>query len=529
MIHHKHFDTHRIPGLTLLLICIAAHGTFALDIQHGDYSKGSPHHVRVMTWNVLQHLGDPGEPNTAWTASQAGSSVAAINLVVAAMDPDILLFQEIGDIDSSVSYSQALSNLQAWRNANRPGFQLLLSPDGGNIHNAILSRWPFADLNGDGLSTNTDIPTLQHGPGNDWPSGGDGGIRGWLQAEINLPNADYAGDLYIGCSHLKAGSDFNAERVVAAKNIAAYIQYGLNSVGDPLNIIPNVSQPPQALSPLTPVIWAGDFNTAGSNQPVDILRANNPSVANDGTDRDGGTVWRSDSAAAYNGTFHTWGSNSHLDWILVQDSIAQVAATFIFDTARMPRSGSTITQGAPANMVGLIQNANISSIASDHCPVIADIELPAMVLLDAVTITGLSTVTSGGFAQYQAVAHYTDGSQQTVTFQGNWSLSGPASISPSGLLSAQAVAFDSTAELSFEYTDGAVTRTGARVVTILSNCNRNGDVNGDGAVDARDIATFVNVILGLETDIPTTCKANLNADSSVDEADAVALIAALLN
>lgn len=509
-----------------MFICARA---AALDIPNGDYSKNDSRYVRIMTWNMLQHLGDPGEPTTPWTGSQTGSPVSAINLVVAAMDPDILLLQEVGDIDSGVSYSQALSSLQAWRNANRPGFQLLLSSDGGNIHDAILSRWSFGDLNGDGPSTYIDIPNLQPGPGGDYPPGGDGGIRGWLQAEVRLPDANYAGDLYVGCSHFKAGSEFNAERVVAAKNIAAYILHGLNSSGDPLNIIPNASQPPQALGPLTPIVWAGDFNTAGSNQPVDILRGNNPSVSDDGTDRDGSWAWRSDSATAYNGTFHTWGSSSRLDWILVQDSIAQVNATFIFDTGRMPRSGSTITQGAPPNMVGLFQNANINAVASDHFPVIADLDLPEIVLLESVTITGLPTVNSGGFAQYQGVAHYTDGSQQTKTFQGTWSVTGPASIGATGLLSAQVVAFDSTAEVAFEYTEAAITESNTKNVTILSNCIRNGDVNNDGIVDGKDLAAFVEVVLGLETDVPTICRANLINDSAVNELDADALVAALLN
>jgi endonuclease/exonuclease/phosphatase family metal-dependent hydrolase len=512
------------------VLCTVTPNALGLDIPNGNYSKNDPAYVRIMTWNVYQRLGDPFEPDTPWTESQIGSAVAAINLVIEALDPDVILLQEVGDIDHSVSYSSALAELQAWRNANRPGFSLFLSSDGGNIHNAILSRWSFGDLNGDGRSTTIDIPSLSSGPGGDWPQGGDGGIRGWTHAEINLPDGSYAGDLFVGCSHFKAYSGYDTERIRAAKNIAAYIQYALNTSDDPYDVVPDALQPPNALDSLTPVVWGGDFNVVDSWTPINAMRENNPSVADDGTDRDGGSSWRSDTAAAYNGTTHTWGGSSHLDWMFVQGALATVDAAFVFDTGRMPYNGNQqITQGAPPNITGLYQNARVSSIASDHFPVIVDLEMPSAVVLDSVSINGLDTITSGGFAQYQGVAHYSDGTQAIITVEGTWEVvSGPVQFLSPGLVQAQTVAFDDEAVIQFSYTSEEVTKDTQKTVAVLSACDR-GDVDGNGSITARDIQPFVNVILGLETDPATVCRANIVNDGVIDESDLIALVDELLD
>jgi len=511
-----------------VLACVSP--AVALDIQNGDYSRNDPAFVRVMTFNVQQHLGDPAEPQSPWTASQVGSPLVAINVIIEALDPDVILLQEVGDIDAGTSYSTALSALLSWRNANLPGFHVWLSPDGGSIHNGIISRWPFVDLNGDGLATNIDIPSLSPGTGGDWPPGGDGGIRGWTQAEIDLPDANYAGDLYVGCSHFRAGGGFDVQRTRAAKNIAAYILYGLNLGSDPLAIFPPGTLPPSALDGTTPIIWGGDFNSTDGTTPIQILQWHNPADADDGTDRDGGDSWRSDDATAFDGTTWTWSSASRLDWMYVQDSLAQVDSAFVFDTSRMPRDLATlqITQGAPPNMVGLFENSRISPIASDHRPVVVDVVMPDPVALASVSINGVSSVNSGGFAQYQGVAHFTDGSQQTVTTQGDWSITGPASMTATGLFTADVVAFDAVATMTFAYSSGTVSVDAEKHVAILSQCDR-GDVNGDGLIDARDIEAFVMVILGFESDPSMVCRANFDNNQTVDEADAGLLISALVN
>lgn len=523
----------RLPGRRWRVAAIVAlavtASSRALNIQTGDYSKNDPNFVRIMTWNVLQHLGDPNEPTTPWTTTQVGSPVSAINLVVAAMNPDILLLQECGDINANLTFSQVQTAMQQWRNTNLPGYALVVSTDGGDIHNAILSRWSFTDINGDGRATTIDIPNLTAGPGG-WPAGGDGGIRGWLQAEVNLPDATYLGNLYVGCSHFKAGgtSGDETDRVIAAKNIAAYIQYALNQSGDPLNIIPDASQPPQALNANTPVVWGGDFNTASGQNPVNILRDNNPADPADGTDRNFGSSWRSDVATAYNGTVATYQSGSRLDWILVQDTIASINAAWIFDTGRMPKTGNTITQGAPPNMVGLFNNATINSVASDHFPVLVDIQVPPAVFLASVSIAGPGSVNSGQSAQYTGTAHFSDSSQQDITNTGSWSVTGPGSITSGGLFTANVVPFDTSATIHLQYTSGAITENDSMVVAIPSVCDRSGDVNGDGQRNGEDIGAFVGVITGVDTDALRTCRSNMDNSAAVDAVDAAMLVTAML-
>jgi len=528
-------EVRAVKGLCLCGIALAWTGASAnaLNITAGDYSKNNVSHVRVMTWNVFGRLGDPNEVNTPWTDSQMGSALAAVNLVVAAMDPDILLLQECGDLNTSPSYSTVLSNMQSWRNANRPGFALHVGNEGGGIYCAILSRWSFASINGDGISQHHDMPSLSPGPGGDWPPGGDGGIRGWVQAEINLPDDCFFGNLYVGCSHFKAGgtSSDETQRVTAAKNIAAYIHYALNLGTDPLNIIPDAQMPPQPLASNTPVVWGGDFNTALGTNPVDILKRNNPASGTDGTDRDGGDSWRSDAATAYNGTSATHSGGNRLDWILAQDAVSGVSvnATFIFDTNRIPRIGSTMhVDKTPPNMLGLLNNAFISTTASDHYPVIADVVLPAPLWLTSVQINGPSSVDSGQSQQYTGTAFFSDSSQQDITSAGTWELvSGPATISPTGLFTADVVAFDSSADIRLSHS-ACQQKSTTLTVAIPSVCDRSGDINADGLLDGQDIRAFTEVVGGSQTDPLFICRSNLDLNAVVDELDGEILALVLL-
>lgn len=508
-----------------------AQSALALDIPNGDYSKNHPDLVRVLTWNVLQHLGDPGESTTPWTSNQIGSPLSAVNLVIQALDPDIILLQECGDIDSNTSRSQVVAALNTWRNLQRPGFFVVVGNSSGSIQNAIISRWPLSDLNGDGTTSAADLPFISGGPGG-WPTGGNGGIRGWVQAEINLPDAVYHGDLYVGSSHFKALSGFDSERIAASRNISAYIQFALNLGNDPLNIIPDSAQPPQPLGVTTPVVWGGDFNAVDSAAPIDILKSNNPASATDGTDRDGGPAWRSDAAAAFNGTTYTHQMGSRLDYIFIQDHIASINATFIFDTGRMPRNSQTlqITQGAPINMAGLLQNSRISAFASDHYPVVTDIELPPPAVLAGINVLGLNSVASGGLAAYQGVAQYSDGSQQIVTQSGIWSVTGPAVIGVNtGHLTAGQVGVDTPATVEFLFTDDGISQSGSKTITIRAvSCSNLGDVNGDGILNGSDIASFTSVLLGVDLDPYRICRSNLDGNTLIDASDITALVAALI-
>lgn len=62
----------------------------------------------------------------------------------------------------------------------------------------------------------------------------------------------------------------------------------------------------------------------------------------------------------------------------------------------------------------------------------------------------------------------------------------------------------------------------------LSQCNSEGDVNGDSSVDVADAAVFVDVALGVVTDPDSLERADLNCDGNVDGLDVQILVDQIL-
>ncbi|MCG8405302.1 MAG: dockerin type I domain-containing protein [Phycisphaerales bacterium] len=69
----------------------------------------------------------------------------------------------------------------------------------------------------------------------------------------------------------------------------------------------------------------------------------------------------------------------------------------------------------------------------------------------------------------------------------------------------------------------------APALTIMVNaCGATGDVNGDLTVDLNDVTTFVEVVLGIDTDPGNLQRADLNCDGVVDGRDIEPLLASIL-
>jgi hypothetical protein len=370
----------------------------------GEWGKADDGYIRVMTWNV-----DDGICST--NSKQEGlNDWTALAVIVASMQPDVLIMQEAGDNDGcgTGTYSDSVSQLTtvmdlffnggydpfhgnsqvtAYVAKYAPGYTLPYifvsgSTDGYN-RNVIASRFPFADLNGDGKSQLSDMPWIS---ADEYAPGGTGGARGFQIAEIDLPNADYDGDLVVGNSHLKAGqtSGDKAQRLTAGKNIAYLIDYWYNGAGtgspDPHNKISDSPAATRILDGYTPVIWGGDWNedevSNGRDGPaLWMVRAQYPeSSQSDGTDRD-----RSDSRfdtavhpiSGYRGTY---GSNK-LDYLAGQDSIAAERLEFNFDSANL-----NATQMPPEIQNNFGVPLSASGYASPHKPVICDYEMSGGVL-----------------------------------------------------------------------------------------------------------------------------------------------------
>ncbi|MFG0327408.1 MAG: GC-type dockerin domain-anchored protein [Phycisphaerales bacterium JB037] len=387
------------------LILVALCGTPALaqwDPQNGQWGKTDPTDLRVMTWNVQDAICSTNNKDYDF-----GDWNAVVH-IIASLRPDVLILQECGDnsgngtgsgVDSVANLTTTLNLMINGGNdpfrGNVPvtSYIKLISSDptydlphiyvttfNDNFNrNVILSRYPFSDLNGDGVATYPDIPFIAP---DEWAVGGRGGIRGFQFVEIDLPNDVYAGDLVIGNAHLKSGGDASdhTERVNAARNVSYLVQYWYNGNGtgspDPNAKVLDSPAATAILNPNTPVILGGDLNedeskNGGTRGPADYLKNGGTPGGTDGTDRDNTDSTFDNAADPFNGTTDTQ-SSSKLDYLVWQDSIANLRLAFNFDSVTANTGG-----GLPPETLTFPNGGRfVTGLASDHRPVIADFILP---------------------------------------------------------------------------------------------------------------------------------------------------------
>lgn len=364
------------------------------DPMNGDWGKSDGTHLRVMTWNVEDMLRteNPNKTNVIanWNACAR---------IVAGLQPDVLIMQETGDngcggcVDSVAELEQVASlffnggpdpfeggTVTSFVRAYAPGYDLPYvfpsnDSDGFN-RNLILSRYPFADLNGDGSATESDFFVIADEYA---PTGIP--IRGYQFAEIDLPDAVYLGDVVVGNGHLKAGGSSGdlQQRLEAAQQIAYFIDYVFNGAGtgtpDPHEkvIFPS---PTTILPDNTPVIWGGDLNedeqTNGRKGPAEWTTRAQLTGGTDGTDRDRSDSLFDDARDVFNNSRNTRGS-SKLDYLAWQDSeVDSVVRSFVFESS----SVSSVSQ-LPEPVRGFPSIPELTSaIAADHRPVVVDFALP---------------------------------------------------------------------------------------------------------------------------------------------------------
>ena len=388
---------HILP-LLLAPLFLAATSAAQWDPNNGRWAKRDPGNVRVMTWNIQDNIrsGESKiEGNTSWHA---------IVTIVASLKPDILLLQEAGDngsVDSVTNLNTVINlffhggtdpflggDVTSYVTKYATGYHLphvfvSFQNDGFN-RNVILSRYPFVDLNGDGISQYSDLFFMQsdaYAPG----SIGNPIIRGLQMAEIDLPDGRYLGDLVVMNCHLRSGGQSSdlSERLAAGKNIAYMIDYWYGGAGtgtpDPNNVI--FESPPAAnvLDALTPVILGGDLNedetTNFRKGPAEwIANAEFESPVADGPDRDRGDSMYDMAVNQCNPNDDaTQGNNSTLDYIVWQDSIAVRDLEFIFHAGWIP---SGCNSGFPPELLNFPFPNNATVRASDHRPVVVDVRLP---------------------------------------------------------------------------------------------------------------------------------------------------------
>lgn len=387
---------HLVTRALALLALLPAIASAQWNPNGGQWGKDDGDAVRVMTWNVQDALCSTN------SKSEGQNNWCAVARVVAAFQPDVLLLQECGDnngngtggsSDSSGTLTTVIDRFMnggsdPWLGGSvgayvakyAPGYSLphvfvSTNSDGFN-RNVLLSRYPFADLNGDTRSTISDIPNVSSST---YAVGGDGGLRGFQFAEIDLPDGTYEGDLVVGNAHLKAGgnsSDHN-QRIAAASNVAYYVDHLFNGAGtgtpDPDDKISDSPPATQVLGATTPVILGGDWNedelSNGTKGPAEWLTRAQLTGGTDGTDRDQSDMQWDTALSFFGGSDNTQGS-SKLDYLAHQDSVVTRGVQTVF------HSNSTPSGLLPPEVQGFPSATTISSWASDHRPVIADFSYP---------------------------------------------------------------------------------------------------------------------------------------------------------
>ncbi len=323
--------------IVVLLFCGVVPAARAFDPLSGDFTKEQPLDVRVVAYNHGQHfIEDP-------------SRDAAFNRILTALNPDIICFEEFG---SSVSQSDISNRLNSILPISGGSWQIHFGLLGG-IRTVLASRYPLT-------MTRTDtIPASS--------------TRGVTIALADLPDADYASDLYLLGVHLKCCGDPGGSEDASRQDSADAIA---NWLGDARGVSrpsgDNISLPPD-----TPMINLGDFNLVGGPQPENTLITGDiqdevtygPDVKGDWDVSDMTDLHPIDP---FTGDDFTWqGSStyppSRLDRMFFTDSAVSVAHSFILNTDTM----------SPAALAaaGLQATDTLPDYASDHLPITADLRL----------------------------------------------------------------------------------------------------------------------------------------------------------
>jgi len=391
------------PARFLIVLLLTPAASAQWNPPTGQWGKVDPADVRVMTYNVQDGICSTAvkvEGNNSW---------CALARLVAAFKPDVLLLQEVGDnsgngtgsgVDTVAELTTTLDRflhggldpfhgntpVTAWVQSYAPSYDLphvfVSNETDGFNRNVILSRFPFTDLNGDMRATMSDIPNVL--PSSGWAPGGDGGIRGFGFAELDLPGVTYLGNLVAGGAHLKSGgatSDHDL-RVAAAQNVGYVLHYWWNGAGgatpDPLNRISDSPAATSVLSATTPVVIGGDWNedeaaNGATRGPVSWLGSAQTVGGADGTDRDLSDATPDAALNYFTGSDASHNSGDKYDYLLWQDSIAVLRHATIFI------SGSTPAAAQPPECQGFAGGTSaVTNAASDHRPVFADLRLPVV-------------------------------------------------------------------------------------------------------------------------------------------------------
>ncbi|MCB9850930.1 MAG: hypothetical protein H6817_09540 [Phycisphaerales bacterium] len=325
--------------LAVVGAALFASQAFAFDPLAGDFTREDPRDIRVMAYN---HHGD---------FIDNPSADAEFNRIFVAIDPDIICMEEF---PSNITAGTIAFRLNSIMPIGGNGWQIHLGLLAGT-RTVIASRFPLL------LKRTDTIPASS--------------TRGVTLALADLPDADYAVDVYLLGVHLKCcgnpGGSEDDSRQDSADAMA-------NWMGDARG----VSRPSGnniVLPADTPMIALGDFNLVGGPQPEDtIVTGDIQSTGQYGSDVKGD--WDNSNLTnlmpvdPFTGDTFTWqGSSSFppsaLDRMFYTDSVVTIANSFVLNTDTMSATALSVA--------GLQAGDTLPSNTSDHLPIVADLRLPA--------------------------------------------------------------------------------------------------------------------------------------------------------
>jgi endonuclease/exonuclease/phosphatase family metal-dependent hydrolase len=528
-------------------ILVSGSAMAAWSPETGDWGKTEASDIRVMTWNVrdaIRRLNVKNSTTNNWHACAR---------IVALLKPDVLVLQETADnggsLDSVADLETTIDlflrggpdpflggTATTFVQLYAPGFDLPhvfvselsdFGPNNGFNRNVVLSRFPFTDLNGDGASTYSDIPQISTF-GFKWAPGGNGGIRGIQIAEIDLPDADYAGDLVVMNAHLKSGGSSSDadDRLEASQNAAWIIDEWFNGGGtgvpDPQGFIIDIPPATSILDPATPVVVGGDLNedelTNGRRGPAAWLTEAEFTGTNDGADRDR-TDSTIDTSTDLFGDRRTLGSRK-LDYILYQDSIATLRRSVVFQSGNIDGSPYDF----PPEFDGIGFPQSLSQIASDHLAVFADFRLPLAEATGACCTSGVCEVKTeadclAGGGEYQGDGTDCSGGPCTPVGACCYACDPvPLAPCPDGSGSPGSACVD-LAEADCLASGGVYRGDGTSCGDAPFPCQCPADVNGDGRVDVFDFSELAGAFGQGSPACATRSQGDLNCDGVIDVFD----------
>jgi len=283
-------------------------------------AKADPKDIRLTCWNVQ---GDG--------LFDGGSSEAAQNRLLDAMDPDVLILCEVWNHNANETVSLIEQHLPSGAGEDWYG----VKRDSGNV---IVSRFPIGD-------------TWEVNPG----------YR--ITAALLELGTDYETDLLVIANHWRCCSA-NDDRQQEADSVIEFLADARTPGGA-------ITVPAD-----TPIVLGGDFNLVGWRQQLETILTGD--IINEGTygpdsapDWDGTDLaappsrhpdgrasytWRNDFSSFYPGI---------LDWILYTDSAMTLKNHFVLETRTM--------QSTTLSTNGLLSGDTFT--ASDHAPRVADFSL----------------------------------------------------------------------------------------------------------------------------------------------------------